>query len=417
VKYKKLVGGGLLKIVNRTVPEALDRLGYSKAANASIVEYIDQHETIEGAPALDGEHLPVFDCAFRPANGRRSISWTGHVKMMAAVQPFISGAISKTVNLPSDSTVEDIEHAYMMAWKHGLKAIAIYRDGCKRSQPLNTSKKQVTDHTGGASVAAAPAADVAAAQAALGVSFQPRRRKMPIERHSLTHKFSIGGHEGYITAGSFEDGTLGEIFIRMAKEGSTVSGLMDSFATMTSLALQYGVPLHLVDKLSHTRFEPSGFTGNPEIPIAKSLMDYVFRWLAARFLPRADATAAGVALRDPVTTPEAVAAAAHSAPIASTEADALVGPEGEGEPADVRPVRPAALPAPVRAGTNGNGPHAQGNGHNGNGHGAAATGGHKKSSTFVGQADAPSCPDCGSIMVRNAACYKCLNCGTTSGCS
>jgi len=414
VKYKKLVGGGLLKIVNRTVPEALERLGYSKAQNAAVVEYIDEHETIEGAPGLRDGDLPVFDCAFRPANGRRSIAWTGHVKMMSAVQPFISGAISKTVNMPSDSTVGDIEHAYMMAWKHGLKAIAIYRDGCKRSQPLNTSRKQVTDHTGGGALAAAvpEGAAAAAAAAALGVTFQPRRRKMPPERRSLTHKFSIGGHEGYITAGAFEDGTLGEMFIRMAKEGSTVSGLMDSFATMTSLALQYGVPLQvLVDKLSHTRFEPSGFTGNPEIPMAKSIMDYVFRWLAAKFLPTADATAAGVALRDPVTTPEAAAAAAHSVPVTITEGDALVGPS-----VDAAAAAPAALRAKSANG-HGNG-HTNGNGNgHGVGHGSAAATAPGQTNLFVGQADAPSCPECGAIMVRNAACYKCLNCGTTSGCS
>jgi ribonucleoside-diphosphate reductase alpha chain len=418
VKYKKLVGGGLLKIVNRTVPEALERLGHSKAAGSAIIQYVDEHETIEGAPGLADEHLGVFDCAFRPANGRRSIAWTGHIKMMAAVQPFISGAISKTVNMPPDSTVEDIERAYMMAWKYGLKAIAIYRDGCKRSQPLNTSKKQVTDHTGagatgGVAAGTGAAMSAADAAAALGVAFQPRRRKMPIERRSLTHKFSIGGHEGYITAGTFEDGTLGEMFIRMAKEGSTVSGLMDSFATMTSLALQYGVPLQvLVDKLSHTRFEPSGFTGNPEIPMAKSLMDYVFRWLAARFLPRADATAAGVALRDPVTTPEAAAAAAHSGEVASTESDAVWGPGAEARP----PAAAGALPA-ARANGNGHGANGNGNGHNGNGHGAGQGQGHHGTSVFVGQADAPSCPDCGAIMVRNAACYKCLNCGATNGCS
>src|SRR5437762_2257035 len=243
VKYKKLVGGGMLKIVNNTVPTALRRLGYDQKQASEIVQYIDENDTIEGAPHLIDSHLPVFDCAFKPASGTRSIHYAGHLKMMGAVQPFISGAISKTINMPTNATIEDIEAAYIEAWKLGLKAVAVYRDGCKRSQPLSTGRST----------------DVAAAPAAV-------RRKLPDERESITHKFSIGGHEGYITVGKYEDGSPGEIFITMAKEGSTISGLMDSFATMTSLALQHGVPLQLlVDKFTHTRFEPAGFTKNPEI--------------------------------------------------------------------------------------------------------------------------------------------------------
>ena len=267
VKYKKLVGGGFLKIVNNTVPMALEKLGYSGEQAAAIVAYIDEKETIEGAPGLDDEHLAVFDCAFRAENGTRSIHWMGHLRMMGAVQPFLSGAISKTVNLPEEATTEDIIAAYTEGWKLGLKALAVYRDGSKRTQPLNAGK----DGEKG-SVVRLDAA-------------RPVRRKLPDEREAVTHKFSIAGHEGYLTVGKYEDGQPGEIFLRMAKEGSTVSGLMDTIATMTSIALQYGVPLKtLVDKFSHTRFEPSGFTNNREIPIAKSVMDYVFRYLGNRFL-------------------------------------------------------------------------------------------------------------------------------------
>ncbi len=385
VKYKKLVGGGMLKIVNNTVPTALKRLGYDPKQAKEIVEYINENDTIEGAPHLLEAHLPVFDCAFKPANGTRSIHYLGHLKMMGAVQPFISGAISKTINMPTNATVEDIEEAYYEAWKLGLKAVAVYRDGCKRSQPLSTAqdKKQLE---------------------ALGVTPTAVRRKLPDERESITHKFSIGGHEGYITVGKYEDGSPGEIFITMAKEGSTISGLMDSFATMTSLALQHGVPLQLlVDKFTHTRFEPSGFTRNPEIPMAKSIMDYIFKWLAIKFLSRDSQESAGVILRDEppappatptstasnVTTPtasdlsfiEKVATATPAPPpiTAATDTAKIVG--------FMIPPRDADKPNPVKAGT------------------------------FLYQQDAPSCSDCGSIMVRNGACYKCLNCGTTSGCS
>src|ERR671918_158948 len=284
IKYKKLVGGGLLKIVNHTVPRALKRLGYDVKQIQEIVEYIDEHETIEGAPHVKDEDLAVFDCAFKPANGSRSIHYMGHVKMMGAVQPFISGAISKTINMPSDVTIEDIEAAYIEAWKLGLKAVAIYRDNCKVAQPLSTArdkeeKKAATDLK----------------------EPRPWRRKLPDERKSITHKFDIAGHEGYIIAGMYEDGQPGEIFITMSKEGSTISGLMDSFATAISIALQYGVPLRgLVDKFSHMRFEPSGFTKNPDIPMAKSIMDYIFRWLATKFLDGDAQQEVGIVKHEPL---------------------------------------------------------------------------------------------------------------------
>jgi ribonucleoside-diphosphate reductase alpha chain len=264
VKYKKLVGGGLLKIVNGTVAQSLERLGYPQDQIQAIVEHLEQRDTIEGAPLLKPEDLPVFDCAFRAMNGSRSIHWLGHVKMMAAVQPFLSGAISKTVNLPHEATVEEIEQVYLMAWKSGLKAIAVYRDGCKRTQPVSAARGEPSKETIPAPVA---------------------RKKLPDERRSITHKFSVGGHEGYLTVGMYDDGKPGELFCVMAKEGSVVSGLMDCFATSISLALQYGVPLQvLVDKFIHTRFEPSGFTNNKDIPIAKSVADYIFRWLEIKFL-------------------------------------------------------------------------------------------------------------------------------------
>jgi ribonucleoside-diphosphate reductase alpha chain len=349
VKYKKLVGGGLLKIVNGTVPMALARLGYAPAQVEEIVRHVDERETIEGAPHLRDEHLPVFDCAFRPQQGARSIHWMGHVRMMGAVQPFLSGAISKTVNLPEDASVEDIVTAYTEGWRLGLKALAVYRDACKRSQPLNTGKKE--GESAGAKVISLE-------------EVRPRRVKLPDERVARTHKFSIAGHEGYLTVGLYEDGTPGEIFLKMAKEGSTVSGLMDTIATMTSIALQYGVPLKaLVDKFSHTRFEPSGFTNNPEIPFAKSIADYVFRYLGSRYLRG----------EEPVPDEQ------------ETQADAV----GLGE-------RPA-LRAVVAGGS-----------------GRRAV---EPVASFVNQADAPPCSDCGSITVRNGACYKCANCGLSMGCS
>ncbi|BDG07744.1 vitamin B12-dependent ribonucleotide reductase [Anaeromyxobacter paludicola] len=355
VKYKKLVGGGVLKIVNNTVPLALQRLGYSGEEIGSILQFIDEMETIEGAPAIRPEHLAVFDCAFKPRNGNRTIHYMGHIRMMGAVQPFLSGAISKTVNMPSDATSADIEQAYVEAWRLGLKAIAVYRDGCKRSQPLNSGKDK-----------AQKAAEVEPEEVH-GVAERPERlarRRLPDERHAITHKFSIGGHEGYMTVGMYEDGSPGELFVVMAKEGSVVSGLMDSFATSVSMALQYGVPLRvLCDKFSHTRYEPSGFTGNPEIPIAKSITDYIFRWLSLKFLPSEDgATVSRTNNLPPGASPSA-----------------------------------ARLPASTRT--------------------VEAQPAEGSQRTYTGDTDAPACPTCGSITVRNGACYKCVNCGSTTGCS
>ncbi|MGA7172224.1 MAG: vitamin B12-dependent ribonucleotide reductase, partial [Candidatus Dormiibacterota bacterium] len=358
VKYKKLVGGGLLKMVNGTVPSALRKLGYGEEAVSAILAYINEHDTIEGAPHLREDDLAVFDCAFPPANGQRSITWQGHVRLMAAVQPFISGAISKTVNLPQDAAPEDVEQAYTDAWKLGLKAIAVYRDGSKRSQPLSTSRKQA-NYNG-------QEKDEPAAR--------PARHRLPSERAAITHKFDIQGHEGYLTVGLYEDGQPGEIFLKMAKEGSTLSGMMDSFATSISVALQYGVPLRLFcAKFAHTRFEPAGYTGNPEIPIAKSIVDYIFRWLAARFLSAEDRDALGIISR-------------------REESEDLAAVSGT---AALSPLTVTLPPAP----------------------GQASAKQLSSELTFRNQEDAPSCSDCGSLMVRNGACYKCMNCGSTSGCS
>src|SRR5438445_8500867 len=298
VKYKKLVGGGTIKLVNGTVPAALHRLGYTETETAGMTTYIDQYGTSEGAPGLDAEHLAVFDCALKPERGERFIHHMGHTKMMGAVQPFLSGAISKTVNLPETATVEDVMDAYVQAWKHGVKAIAIYRDGSKKVQPVNTSNKEA--NTKAAETIVERIVEVA----------RPPRRRLADTRASLTHKFSIEGHEGYITVGLFEDNTPGELFVTMAKEGSTLSGMMDAFATSVSLLFQYGVPLsHLVEKFGHMRFEPAGWTGNPEIGFAKSIVDYVFRWLGNRFLSEPDRAALGLTrtseiLADPVAQPE-----------------------------------------------------------------------------------------------------------------
>jgi len=359
VKYKKLVGGGLLKIVNTTVPAALRKLGYDEKSVKEIVEYIDENDTIEGAPHLMEEHLKVFDCAFKPVNGTRSIAPMGHVRMMAAVQPFISGSMSKTVNLPTDATAEDIQQTYMESWKLGLKCIAIYRDGCKRSQPLSTSLDKDKKAT-------APGE----------VEYRAMRRKLPDERKAVTHKFDIQGHEGYLTVGLFDDGTPGELFVTMAKEGSTISGLMDAFATQTSYALQFGVPLKfMVDKFSHMRFEPSGFTKNKEIPIAKSIVDYIFRWMASHFFTVDEQDEVGIVRRE--------AAPIEPAP-APTKADNA---------------RPASTPTELKVIA-----------HPGNGNGGV------QKIAFV-NTDAPACPDCGAITVRSGSCYKCLNCGATTGCS
>jgi ribonucleoside-diphosphate reductase alpha chain len=399
VKYKKLVGGGLMKIVNGTVPMALGKLGYSKAEVEAIVHYIDEHETIEGAPFLRDEHLPVFDCAFKPAQGERSIHYMGHIKMMGAAQPFISGAISKTVNVPRDATVEEIEKAYLESWRLGAKAISIYRDGSKRTQPLNTSKAGVADTRNAAS--AAPVGSGFSRTEGAGevreivrevVKFveTPKRRKLPDERNAITHKFDIAGHEGYITVGLFEDGTPGEIFLVMAKEGSTISGFADAFAQAISYALQYGVPLQaLVDKFSHARFEPSGMTKNPEIRFAKSIVDYIFRWLATKFLSAEAQFRAGVNIEEPAASPEG---------IRSQVSGVRRGP-------GVRSEAPVTVKATDHSADRRGGPL-----------GPPET----KSSSFAAiqnQEDAPPCSTCGSIMIRSGSCYKCTNCGTTSGCA
>jgi ribonucleoside-diphosphate reductase alpha chain len=369
VKQKRLVGGGVIKIVNNTVPQALMNLGYPTEQVAQIVDYIDANAKIEGAPGLKDEHLPVFDCSLSPMGGGRSIAWRGHLRMMAAAQPFLSGAISKTINMPEESTVEDIMQAYTESWKYGLKAVAIYRDNSKRSQPLSAASKKEDEKPAAAAmpvVAEAAAAPVASAPQqeelfARGAS----RRKLPNERSSITHKFSIGGHEGYLTVGKYEDGAPGEIFIKMAKEGSTLSGIMDAFALSVSIALQYGVPLRaLVDKFVNSRFEPSGYTGNPNIRYAKSVVDYIGRWLGAKFISPdyldIDATADSEA---PAATAAAMAhavapatAVKHADPDASTRQRATID-------------------------------------------------------------DAPSCSECGMLMTPNGSCYKCSNCGGTSGCS
>ena len=341
VKVKRLVGGGTIKIVNNTVPRALKKLGYSEKEREAILAHLEKTGTAEGSPYLKVEHLPVFDCAFKAVGGTRFISPMGHLRMMGAVQPFLSGAISKTVNVPEETTPEQIEQLFIEGWKLGLKAVAVYRDNCKSSQPLSA---------GGTAKATTP-------------EFRPVRRKLPDERVAITHKFSVEGQEGYVTVGLYEDGTPGELFITMAKEGSTLSGVMDAFATAISLTLQYGVPLEfLVNKFSHVRFEPSGWTNNPQIPYAKSIIDYIFRWLASKFLPPEQQAAVGV--------------------------QPLPGSEGKPQ----LPVLPPQPPLP----------------------GLAA---EEAGQLFVNQADAPPCPSCGMVMVRNGACYKCLNCGTVHGCS
>jgi ribonucleoside-diphosphate reductase alpha chain len=358
VKYKKLVGGGLIKIVNNTVPEALMRLGYTPEQMSEIVSYIDQNGKIEGAPHLKPEHLPVFDCSLAPLGGGRSITWTGHVKMMAAAQPFLSGAISKTINMPEESTVEDVMDAYIESWKLGLKAVAIYRDNSKRSQPLSAAGQKKDEKK--------PEAVVEAMQQELFARAQ--REKMPAERASVTHKFSVGGHEGYITVGMYEDGRPGEIFIKMSKEGSTLSGVMDGLALTVSIGLQYGVPLKVyVDKLLNTRFEPSGITANPKIRFVSSVLDYIARWLGGRFISADYLKLNGAAM------PEAGAAAGTTG-TSTGVAQAM-----------------ASLPSLP-----------------------ASSASSKPSNAHEG---APTCSECGMLMVPNGACYKCENCGSTSGCS
>ena len=399
IKYKRLVGGGMLKIVNHTVPEALAKLGYTAKEVEDICAFIDREETIEGAPGLKDEHLSVFDCAFRSPKGTRSIHYMGHIRMMSAAQPFLSGAISKTVNLPPDCTVEDIEDAYLEAWRLGLKAIAVYRDGCKRTQPLSTSAAQASSN--GAAEPKAAAAVVASGDQVLGQLSAEERRivetmrsrgrrpagpppamryKLADERRSLTHKFSIAGHEGYITVGLYADGNPGEIFIRMAKEGSVIAGLMDSFATAISLALQHGVPMTILcEKFKGTRFEPSGFTGNMEVPMATSIMDYLFRWLAVRFMgdeshPAARAAAGQLDL-------PGVPVLVEGGDVDAAEASGAI----KILPQPSVPKIVVEKPGAPRG--------------------------------FVSETDAPPCHECGTLMVRNGACHKCPNCGATSGCS
>jgi len=483
VKYKKLVGGGMIKIVNNTVPAALFKLGYDNDEVNAIVSYIDATGTIEGAPGIKPEHLAVFDCSFKPAKGTRSIHYMGHIKMMAAAQPFLSGAISKTVNLPHEAGVEEVAEAYAESWRQGIKAVAIYRDGSKGTQPLNTSldtkrEPSAIDAAGSRILAqlalGQPAADsdvktleakigeklevtakqVVAASAAFqrmldeianaaslptlkpaalfevtpepaqNLNAPPRavRHRLPEERASVTHKFSIAGHEGYITVGLYPTGQPGEIFIKMAKEGSTVSGLMDAFATSISLALQHGVPLRvLCEKFAHTRFEPSGWTGNEQIGYAKSLMDYIFRWLNLRFLSGEQLTLfAGL-------SPQA----------APLPASPTILPEAEPEPeGNISQSQLARLAEEVAHKLNhmgmgstyspsgGIAPEIQATG------GSVAVPGHGPSMQDRGiyhaadamrdmyeMGDAPSCSTCGAIMVRNGSCYRCMSCGSTSGCS
>ena len=377
IKYKKLVGGGMIKIVNNTVPGALFKLGYTHEQADAIVSYIDATGTIEGAPHVKDEHLAVFDCSFKPTKGTRSIHYMGHLKMMAAAQPFISGAISKTVNLPNTATVDDISEAYIQAWKLGLKAVAVYRDGCKQSQPLSAAGSKTANST--KDDAARNAAAMTLAQDD-NLDAPPRavRHKLQQERMSVTHKFNVGGHEGYIIVGLYPDGEPGEIFIKMAKEGSTVSGLMDSFALAVSISLQHGVPLKLFcEKFAHTRFEPSGWSSNPDIGFAKSIMDYIFRWLQMRFLSGQQQFLFENLRPKPPGTP------------ASEGIGDLNGSMGSGATANDQ-----------RPGTG-----------SGSIHAADAL------ASFVDMGDAPSCHVCGSIMVRNGSCYKCMSCGSTSGCS
>ena len=362
VKHKKLVGGGLIKIVNNTVPQALMRLGYTPEQTSEIVAYIDKNGAIEGAPYLKDQHLPVFDCSLAASSKGRSISWTGHVKMMAAAQPFLSGAISKTINMPEESTIEDIMQAYIEAWKMGLKAVAIYRDNSKRSQPLSAAGNKKDEKK--SEVAVVAAAPEPVQRELFG---RRQREKMPTERASVTHKFSVGGHEGYLTVGMYEDGRPGEIFIKMSKEGSTLSGVMDGLALTVSLGLQYGVPLKVfVDKLVNTRFEPSGITANPNIRFVSSVLDYIARWLGGRFIsPDYLKLSGGEHLASPPGS-------AHAVMVDSTL---------------------AAMSA------------------------AANTASAALSNSREAFEGAPACSECGMLMVPNGACYKCENCGSTSGCS
>jgi ribonucleoside-diphosphate reductase alpha chain len=399
VKYKLLAGGGMLKIVNRGVPQALQRLGYDEKTNAGIIAHIEKFDTIEdveenGAVVKSGlkpEHLPVFDCAFKPHRGKRSIHYLAHLKMMGAAQPFISGAISKTVNMPRECTVEEVRDTYIQAWKMGLKCVAIYRDGSKRSQPLNTRK---TNEGGDKSAAqnGAPATELEKKIKELetqvtklrGEAGKPLRRRLTDTRTALTHKFDIAGHEGYLTVGLFEDSQPGELFITMAKEGSTIGGLMDGIGTLTSMALQYGVPLEaLVRKFAHQRFEPSGFTKNQEIRNASSITDYVFRWLALQFIPGYRENLAAARTQPELAIPGLI-----------EELKKKIN-----RPVPELPIAEETDVIEVK---------------HDNGHGQR---GMTLTAMITNQQDAPTCPSCGHVAVRNGACYKCLNCGESLGCS
>jgi ribonucleoside-diphosphate reductase alpha chain len=373
VKYKKLVGGGMIKIVNNTVPTALFKLGYTHEQADAIVSYIDATGTIEGAPHIKDDHLAVFDCSFKPAKGTRSIHYMGHLRMMAATQPFISGAISKTVNLPENASVEDIMEAYLQAWKLGLKAVAIYRDGCKKSQPLSAAGTKTASAGNQADAGVGARAAQVIEEEDLNAPPRAVRHKLQEERASITHKFKVGDHEGYITVGLYPNGEPGELFITMAKEGSTVSGLVDSFALAVSIALQHGVPLKLFcEKFAHTRFEPSGWSGNPDIGYAKSIMDYIFRWLQLRFLTgQQQMLFENLRLKSSVVSGQ----------------------------------------LPEIGDTSGVGTTEAGIRNTGAVHAADAL------SSIVDLGDAPSCSFCGSIMTRNGSCYRCMSCGSTSGCS
>ncbi len=404
VKYKLLAGGGMLKIVNRTVPEALRRCGYTTEEIESIISHVEKFDTIEdveenGQTVRSGvkpEHLPIFDCAFKPFRGKRSIHYLAHLKMMAAAQPFISGAISKTVNMPNESTVEEIRDAYVQAWKMGLKCVAIYRDGSKRSQPLSTKKS--SDGASGATPneSANLEARIKELETEIGRlredTGKPLRRRLPETRTAVTHKFDIAGHEGYLTVGLFDDGQPGELFITMAKEGSTIGGLMDGIGTLTSMALQYGVPLPaLVRKFAHVRFEPSGFTKNPDIRNAASITDYVFRWMAIQFIPGYREAGNPAANQPELAIPglveeqkKRINRPVPELPI-SSDTDILEDEDGNGHHA-----RPVVVRQVVKT---------------------------LSDSVAHFQSDAPTCPSCGHVAVRNGACYKCLNCGESLGCS
>jgi ribonucleoside-diphosphate reductase alpha chain len=391
VKYKQLAGGGMLKIVNGSVPLGLLNLGYTPEQVEDIEKYIDKQDTIEGAPHIKDEHLPVFDCAFTPANGTRSIRWQAHVEMMAAAQPFLSGAISKTVNMPSDTTVKDIADAYYWGWELGLKAIAIYRDGSKQSQPLSTKSESKK------------AEEAEAAKVVEKVVYKARRERLPDTRNSVTHKFSIAGHEGYINVGLYPDGRPGEVFITMAKEGSTIGGLMDSFGTAISLSLQYGVPLEvLVNKFSHTRFEPTGHTTNPDIRIAKSVVDYIFRWMGLTFLAgyreEQKAKAELISGNEPksVSAKPATESASESNRTESNRTESIrtesIRTEARFVSHEDKSPGWAITSTAVREDSRG-----------------------EQFSRF--QSDAPACDNCGSVTVRNGNCYLCHNCGNSLGCS